>query len=244
MPSNKVRPINYVMIPMMLGVLLMLSILPLLYTKTILSWVPLSFSVIFISLVFTYIRYSDRFPAEISKEGFLYTILIVLCCTLISSSALLVSAESFHIDNTLDGMNMLRISMFIGAPVGVMIWVWLSKLVGIKHIVFLKTFLISFALYFATMVSHINRGPANQETITMSSDVINKEENRGSIATYLLNRKPPPYIYIPYEDDVERLNIPKALWDPLYPNASLELNIKEGYFGYYYIETINGRNLL
>jgi hypothetical protein len=244
MPKKKIRPINYIIMAVMLGVLGMLSILPSMVADTIFSLAPILFFSIFTILVITYLKYHDRFPAEISKEGFLYTILIILCCTLISSSALLVSAESFYMDNTLDGMSMLRISMILGAPVGVITWVWLSKQIGIKHIVFLKTFLISFALYFATMVSLINRESADQENISMAADVVNKEKNSGSIATYLLNVEPLPYIYIPYEEDVERLSIPKVLWDPMYPNASINLNIRKGYFGYYYIDSINEQHLL
>jgi len=244
MPEKKVRPINYAISVVMLGVLTMLSILPSMVTDTIFSLAPILCFGIFIILVIAYLKYHRRLPAEISKEGLLYTILIILCCTLISSSALLVSAESFYLDNTLDGMNLLRISMILGAPVGVMTWVWLSKLVGIKHIVFLKTFLITFALYFATMASQINRESADQENISMTADVVNKKKNNGSIATYLLNVEPLPYIYIPYEEDVERLSIPKVLWDPMYPNANINLNIRKGYFGYYYIDAIGDRRLL
>ena len=45
-------------------------------------------------------------------------------------------------------------------------------------------------------------------------------------------------------DNIERISRPKALWDPLYQNADINLNIKQGYFGYLYVDSLNDQLLL
>ncbi|MCF6353584.1 MAG: hypothetical protein L3J26_00535 [Candidatus Polarisedimenticolaceae bacterium] len=205
--------------------------------------IPIASFILLLALMITYKKANEIVFELIPRLGFLYAILASLAVTLLSAALLLISAEAVHIDNTLNGINMLRISMLLGAPAGVMTWVLLSKRIGYKNIFMLKSFLISYALVAAAATSQINRGVDDAEQKTIVRGVMGKKENSGGLATFLAQQKPAHYITIPYDGGVERLAVPTSVWDTMYKNATINLTAKAGYFGYDYVVRFNGRTL-
>jgi hypothetical protein len=181
---------------------------------------------------------------EVTEEGFLYTLMGITAFSLISSALLLICAEAVHIDNTLEGLNMARWSLVAGAPVGAMTWVWISKQLEIKNIILLKSFLISFALFCTTITSQVNRGSIEVEDITLAAEVLDKEQSAIPFATHLTGRQPSRYILIPYEGEIERLNVSRRLWDGMFKNNEIELGVHKGYFGYLYVNDLNKQPLI
>ncbi len=170
-------------------------------------------------------------------------VLVLLAVNLASSALLLIAAEAFHIDNTLGGLNMLRISLLVGAPVGVMFWIKLSKILEKKNIVMLKVFLISFALLSATGASQINRKLGDAGTSQVMTDIIRKERGEVGLTSFLSKRDPPLFVFVHNHDTEERLVVPEAVWSTTFQNANMELSVREGYFGYPYVSHFDGREL-
>ena len=181
--------------------------------------------------------FSDNFKWEELRAA----LLITLAINLASSALLLIASEATHIDNTLDGVNMLRIALLIGAPVGVMFWIRLSKIFDKKNIVMLKIFLISFALISATGASQLNRKSANAKVSQIAIDVLRKEQGGAGLASFLNQQTPPHFIFIQSHGEEERLVVPEALWSVLFQSSTINLSLKSGYFGFTYVSHIEGR---
>jgi len=235
--------INFYKITPLLVVLAVLSLWPCVVIDSYFVLIPIASFILLLALMITYKKANKIVFELLPKEGFLYGILASLAVTLLSASLLLISSEAVHIDNTLNGISMLRISLLIGALIGVMTWVPLSKRIGYKNIFMLKSFLISFALVAATITSQINRGVEGGEQKTVVRGVIDKKENRGGLTTYLTQQDPSNYIYIPYDETIERLVVPTRVWDTLYKSSIVDLTAKTGYFGYDYVMQFNGFSL-
>ncbi len=235
--------INFRKITPLLLLLGGLSLWPGWVSDSYFALIPILSFVLLLALMIGYQRANEWVFELLSREGFLYAILSALAITLLSAALVLISAEAVHIDNTLDGLGMLRLSMILGAPAGVMTWVLLSKRIGYKNIFMLKSFLISYALITATAVSQINRGGEDAEQKTLVRSVIEKKTNHGGLTTFLAQQRPANYIFIPYDEGVERLAVPTSVWDTMYTNATINLTAKAGYFGYDYVVRFNGRTL-
>lgn len=235
--------INFYKITPLLIMLAALSLWPCALVDSYFVVVPIVSFTLLLALMITYKKANEIIFELISRRGFLYAILALLSVTLLSASLLLISYEAVHIDNTLNGISMLRISLIVGAPIGVMTWVPISKRIGYKNIFMLKSFLISYALVAATTISQINREFSGGEEKTVVRNVFEKKENRGGLTTYLTAQRPANYIYISYDEALERLVVPTAVWDSLYKSATVDLTAKVGYFGYDYITHFNGRTL-
>ncbi|MFC1602905.1 hypothetical protein ACFL3U_05015 [Pseudomonadota bacterium] len=227
----------------MLILLAALSLWPSIIVDSYFVAVPIASFAVLLALMVTYQKANEIVFELIPRLRFLYAILTSLAITLVSAALLLIASEAVHIDNTLNGVSMLRISLIVGAPIGVMTWVPLSKRIGYKNIFMLKSFLISFALVAATITSQINRGVDNAEQKTVVRGVIEKKENNGGFTTFLTQQKPSNYIYIPYDETIERLVAPTSVWDTMYKNATVNLTAKAGYFGYDYVVQFNERSL-
>jgi hypothetical protein len=221
-----------------------LSLWPALTMGSLLTAIPILGFVVVLCCVLLYMKMGARLFEHFTTDGFLYTTLGSVAVTLISSTLLLLLAEAPYIDNTIHGLSMLRYALVAGMPVGAMTWVWLSKRLGIKHIILLKAFLISFAMLSATATSQINRGKGVLEDASLTADVMEKSKDQNSIIAYMNGVAVYRYIYIPLEDEDERLNVPGQVWDAMYNNASVELSLRNGYFGYPYVETLNNVPLL
>ncbi len=232
--------INFYKITPLLIVLAMLSLWPCVVIDSYFVLIPIASFMLLLALMMTYKKANEIVFELLPREGFLYAILASLAVTLLSASLLLISSEAVHIDNTLNGISMLRISLLIGAPIGVMTWVPLSKCIGYKNIFMLKSFLISYALVAATITSQINRGVDDGEQKIVVRGVIDKKENSGGLTTYLTQQDPSNYIYIPYDETIERLVVPTRVWDALYKSSTVDLTAKTGYFGYDYVTQCNG----
>jgi len=235
--------INFYKTTPLLIVLAVLSLWPCVVVDSYFVLVPVASFILLLALMVTYQKANEVVFELLPRLGFLYAILASLAVTLLSASLLLISSEAVHIDNTLNGISMLRISLLIGALIGVMTWVLLSKRIGYKNIFMLKSFLISYALVAATITSQINRGVEGGEQKTVVRGVIDKKENSGGLTTYLTQQYPSNYIYIPYDERVERLVVPTSVWDTLYKSSTVDLTAKTGYFGYDYVTRFNGRPL-
>lgn len=196
-----------------------------------------------IGMIITRLRMGTRLFEEFTEEGFLYTLMGITAFSLVSSALLLICAEAIHIDNTLEGLSMARWSLIAGAPAGAMTWVWISKQLEIKNIILLKSFLISFALLCTTITSQVNRGSAELEDITLAAEVLDKEQSAIPFATHITGRQPSRYILIPYEGEIERLNVSRRLWDGMFKNNEIELGMRKGYFGYLYVNDLNRQPL-
>ena len=235
--------INFYKITPLLMLLAALSLWPCMVVDSYFVIIPVASFVALLALMVTYKKANEIVFELISRQGFLYAILTSLSVTLLSASLLLISSEAAHIDNTLNGVSMLRISLIMGAPIGVMTWVPLSKRIGYKNIFMLKSFLISYALVAATITSQINRGVDDAEQKTVVRAVFEKKENNGGFTTYLTQQRPFNYIYIPYDETIERLVVPTAVWDTLHKSSTVDLIAITGYFGYDYVTQFNGRTL-
>lgn len=212
---------------------------------TIFSVVPIVSLLLFILLLVAFCRAKESwFERDTLKwEELRAAVLVLLAINLASSALLLFTAEARHIDNTLDGVGMLRLSLLAGAPVGVMFWVKLAKIFEKKNIVMLKVFLISFALFSATGTSQLNRKHNEAGFTHTAADVISKEKGIAGPVSFLTRQQPANYIFIPHHDDVERLVVPEPVWNVAFQSASLNLSIKTGYFGYPYVARFNNRAL-
>ena len=235
--------INFIKVAPLLVLLAALSLWPSIIVDSDFVAIPIASFVVLLTLMVTYQKANAIVFELIPRLGFLYAILTSLAITLVSASLLLIASEAVHIDNTLNGVSMLRISLIVGAPIGVMTWVPLSKCIGYKNIFMLKSFLISFALVAATITSQINRGVDDAEQKTVVRGVIEKKENNGGFITFLTQQKPSNYIYIPYDETIERLVAPTSVWDTMYKSATVNLTAKAGYFGYDYVVQFNERSL-
>lgn len=220
------------------------SLWPALSIDSLFAFIPSIAFVTVVGMLIARLHLGTRLFDQVTEDGFLYTLMGITAFGLVSSALLLICAEAAYIDNTLDGLNLARWSLLAGAPVGAMTWVWISKQLEIKNIILLKSFLISFALFCATITSQVNRNSAEPAMITLAADVMDKEKSEGSIATYLTGRQPSRYIYIPYEEDIERLNISQTLWDGIFKNIGIELGVRKGYFGYLYVTDLNKQPLI
>ncbi|WP_457670705.1 hypothetical protein [Thiolapillus sp.] len=170
-------------------------------------------------------------------------VLVMLAINLGSAALLLIAAEAFHIDNTLGGLNLLRISLLIGAPIGVMVWVLLSRIFHKRNIVMLKVFLISFALLSATGASQLNRKLAGGEPLQVETVILRKERGNVGLTSFLSKKDPPLFIFIHNQGAVERLVAPEAAWSATFQNANMQLLVREGYLGYPYVSHFSGREL-
>lgn len=235
--------INFIKIGPLLILLAALSLWPSIIIDSYFVAIPIASFIVLLVLMVIYKKANEIVFELIPRLGFLYAILTSLAITLVSASLLLISSEAVHIDNTLNGVSMLRISLLVGAPIGVMTWVPLSKRIGYKNIFMLKSFLISYALVSATIASQINRGVDDAEEKTVVRGVIEKKENHGGFTTFITQQKPSNYIYIPYDETIERLVVPTSVWDTLYKSANINLKAKTGYFGYDYVVQFNERSL-
>ncbi len=236
--------INFIKIAPLLLLLAVLSVWPSLVVDSYFVVVPIISFLLLLAFMVTFKKANTAVFEVMSRLGFLYVVLILLSVTLLSASLLLISHESVHIDNTLNGVGMLRISLLIGAPFGVMTWVPLSKCLAYKNIFMLKSFLISFALVAAAITSQINRTFDEDEQKQVVRSVIEKKKNSGGFTTFLTQQKPSNYIYVPYDETIERLVVPTSVWDTMYQNATIRLIAKTGYFGYDYVIRFNDRALL
>jgi len=235
--------INFIKIAPLLILLAALSIWPSRVVDSSFVAIPIISFLLLLVFMVAFKKANTVVFELLPRLGFLYAVLILLSVTLLSASLLLISYEAVHIDNTLNGVSMLRISLIIGAPIGVMTWVPLSKCLGYKNIFMLKSFLISFALVAATITSQINRGFDEGEQKQVVRSVIEKKQNSGGITSYLTQQDPLNYIYIPYDETIERLSVPTSVWDTMYQNATIRLAAKTGYFGYDYVMRFNDRAL-
>ena len=235
--------INFYKVAPLMMLLAALSLWPSMIIDSYFVALPIVSFVLLLALMVVYKKANEIVFELIPRLGFLYAILASLAVTLLSASLLLISSEAVHIDNTLNGISMLRISLIIGIPIGVMTWVPISKRIGYKNIFMLKSFLISYALVSATIISQINRGVDDAEEKTVIRGVVEKKENSGGFTTYLTQQRPLNYIYIPYDETIERLVAPTAVWDVLNKSSTVDLTAKEGYFGYDYVVQFNGRAL-
>ena len=235
--------INFYKITPLLILLAALSLWPSVVVDSYFIAIPIVSFILLLALMITYKKANEIIFELIPRRGFLYAILVLLSVTLLSASLLLISSEAAHIDNTLNGINMLRISLIIGAPIGVMTWVPISKRIGYKNIFMLKSFLISYALVAATIASQVNREFAGDEEKIVVRNVFEKKENRGGFTSYLTAQRPANYIYISYDETLEQLVVPTTVWDTLYKSATVDLTAKVGYFGYDYVTHFNGRSL-
>ncbi len=235
--------INFIKIAPLLVLLAALSLWPSMVVDSSFVAVPIISFLLLLAVMVIFKKANAVVFELVPKLGFLYVVLILLSVTLLSASLLLISYEAVYIDNTLNGVSMLRIALIIGAPIGVMTWVPLSKRLGYKNIFMLKSFLISFALVAATIASQINRGFDDGEQKQVVRSVIEKKKNRGGLTSYLTQRAPLSYIYIPYDESIERLSVPTSVWDTMYQNATIRLAAKTGYFGYDYVVRFNDRAL-
>ncbi len=235
--------INFYKITPLLLLLAALSLWPCVVVDSHFVVIPIVSFILLLAFMIACKKANETVLELIPPPGFLYAILVLLAVTLLSASLLLIASEAVHIDNTLNGIGMLRISLIIGALTGVMTWVPISKRIGYKNIFMLKSFLISYALVAATITSQVNREFANGEEKTLVRNVFDKKENRGGFTTYLSAQKPANYIYIPYDEALERLAVPTAVWDTLHKSVTVDLTAKVGYFGYDYVTHFNGRTL-
>ncbi len=208
---------------------------------TLYAAVPL-LSLLFLGpLLVAYCIAKEAWFSELFKWEELRTaVLVVLVVNLLSSALLLIASEASHLDNTLNGINLFRLSLFVGAPIGVMLWIKLSKVFDIKSIVMLKMFMISFALINATAASQLNRKLADPAEQSIIVDVLQKEQGDVGFSSYLMRQKPPNFIFIQREGEEERLVVPEVVWNVAYSNSTLDLLTKEGYLGYRYVQRFNG----
>ena len=200
--------------------------------------------VLFCVLLFLFSKPPSSVIEHFSWEEIRNAVLVTLAITLLSAAVLLISAEARHIDNTLDGVNLLRINLIAGVAFGVMFWVMLSRVFDKLNIVMLKSFLIAFALATATGASQLNRVMGDVENASIRTAVLRKEKATSGITSYLTASDPPSYIFIPYGDDGERLVVPKGVWNALFQNADIKLSVTSGYLGYQYVAAINDRSLM
>jgi hypothetical protein len=209
---------------------------------TLYASVPLISLLFLLPLLIGYALAKEAWFSELFKwEELRMAVLVVLVINLLSSALLLITSEASHIDNTLDGVNLFRISLLIGAPIGVMFWIKLSKVFDMKSIVMLKMFMISFALINATVASQLNRKLDDPSESSVFVDILKKEQGGVGLASYLMQEKPPLFIFFQNSrGDEERLVAPKVVWNVAYSNANIELSVKEGYLGYHYVSRLSG----
>ncbi|MCF6282126.1 MAG: hypothetical protein L3J28_07930 [Candidatus Polarisedimenticolaceae bacterium] len=236
---------SYIIFAVLSVLLTMVSLWAAKENATSYALVPLLSWLILIALLIAFSQAKEEWFSEHFKWEELRTaILVVLVINLMSSALLLIASEASHIDNTLDGINLFRLSLLAGAPVGVMFWIKLSKIFDKKSIVMLKMFLISFALITATAASQLNRKSAGSEELPMVIDVLRKEQGGVGVASYLMQVEPPLFIFFQnHNDEEERLVAPEAVWNVTFNNATMNLSIKEGYLGYHYVLRFGGRVL-
>jgi len=234
--SNSLIPTHLIPWFFLLGAL---SLWPAVMIGSYFTAVPIVAFLILIGLQITYRRAGETLHQLISSEGLLYANLGALAIVLLSSSLLLISFEATHIDNTLNGIGLLRMSLIVGAPIGVMTWVRISKKIQFKNIVMLKAFLISFALITATLASQFNRGTDAVEHHTLVANVLDKEKDDGGVMTLLTGGDAPHYIFVPFDESVERLVAPVGVWDTMFKSATINLSVREGRLGYSYIARFN-----
>ncbi len=204
---------------------------------------PVCGYVLFGMLLFLFWRPPEPLLRHFGREEIRNAVLAVLALTLLSAALLLICAEAPHIDNTLDGVNLLRISLLAGAPFGVMFWLKLSRVFDKRNIVMLKSFLIAFALAAAAGTSQINRVAGAREGVPIQTDILGKEKPDGGITSFLTASEPRGYIFVPYGEDEERLVPPKGVWNALYRGGEVRLSVIAGRLGYPYIAAFNGRPL-
>ena len=211
---------------------------------TIYALIPLVSLLFFALLLVAFCLARDSWFSEHFKwEELRAAVLVMLAINLGSSALLLIAAEANHLDNTLDGTTLFRLSLLAGVPVGVMIWVKLSRIFDKKNIVMLKTFLISFALFSATTASQINRKLADEEESQITIDILKKEPGNTGLASWLTRKKAPLFIFIRNHNEEERLVVPKTVWSNTLRYASINLSVKEGYLGYTYVLRFDGKML-
>lgn len=213
--------------------------------STVYAVIPIASLVLFTLLLVAFCLAKESWfdGGQFTWKELRMAVLVVLAINLGSAALLLIAAEASHIDNTLNGLNMLRICLLVGAPAGVVFWIMLSKIFEKKNIVMLKVFLISFALLFATGVSQLNRKLADAGLSQLATDIIRKERGGVGLASFLNKQDPPLFVFIQIHDTEERLVVPEAVWSATFQNASMELSVREGYLGYSYVSHFDGRAL-
>ncbi len=227
----------YILIAILSVLLIFLSLWAAKENGTIFALIPLLSLLILLPLLAAYCLAKEHWFSDIFKwEELRKAVLVVLVINLLSSALLLIASEATHIDNTLGGINLFRLSLLVGAPIGVMFWIKLSKVFDIKSIVMLKMFMISFAMINATAASQLNRKSAGSTESSMTVDVLRKEQAGIGFSSYLMQEKAPLLIFILYNDEEEQLIVPERVWNVAYSNATMELSTKEGYLGYRYVQ--------
>ncbi|WP_456379639.1 hypothetical protein [Thiolapillus sp.] len=241
----KLQKKAYVVLAMLLVLLVVVTFWSVRENGTIYTAVPAVSLALFTLLLIAFgLAKESWFDEEHFRwEELRAAVLVVLAINLGSSALLLIAAEASHIDNTLGGLNLLRISLLVGAPVGVMTWILLSRIFDKRNIVMLKVFLISFALLFATGASQLNRKLADAGSSQVTIDIIRKERGEVGLTSFLSKQEPPLFVFIQNDDAEERLVVPEAVWSATFQNAVMQLSVREGYLGYPYVSHFDGREL-
>ncbi len=240
----KLQKKSYILLAVLFTLLTLFSIWVAIVNATSYVLIPLlSLLLLALLLIAFCLARESWFSENFKWEELRAAVLVILAINLASSALLLIVSEMHHIDNTLGGLSLFRFALLIGAPVGVMLWVKLAKTFDKKNIVMLKVFLISFALITATAGSQLNRKYAKTEESIITIDVLQKEGSKSNLASYLTQKEEPFYIFIQNQDDAERLVIPEVVWNDTYQYASIDLSVKQGYFGYPYVLSFDGRVL-
>ncbi|GEM_PF-2649494 len=233
-----------VFLGILFALLALLSVWAAKENATAYALIPLvSLVVLALLLVAFFLARESWFSENFKWEELRAAVLVVLAINLAGSALLLMAAEANHLDNTLNGTSLFRLSLLAGAPVGVMIWVKLSRLFDKKNIVMLKTFLISFALISATTTSQINRKLAAPGESQITIDVLKKERANPGPVSWLSRKEPPFFVFIRNHDEEERLVVPGQVWNDTLRYASINLTVKNGYLGYGYVLRFDGRML-
>jgi len=233
----KLQKKSYFLIALLLVLLTTFSLWAVKENGTLYAFLPLLSLLILVPLLIAYCLAKEHWFSELFKwEELRMAVLVVLVINLLSSALLLIASEASHIDNTLNGISLFRLSLLVGAPIGVMFWIKLSKVFDIKSIVMLKMFMISFAMINATAASQFNRKSAGSTESSMTVDILRKEQGSVGFSAYLMREEAPLLIFILNDDEEEQLIVPERVWNVAYNNATIELTTKEGYFGYRYVE--------
>lgn len=232
----------YVLFALLFSILTIFTLWAVVENGTQYTLVPVISLAIFTLLLIAFCVAKAHWFSDIFKwEELRAALLITLAINLASSALLLISAEAAHIDNTLNGTNMLRISLLVGAPVGVMFWIKLSKTFDKKNIVMLKIFLISFALISATGASQLNRKSVDAEASQLTIDILRKERGDAGLTSFLTKQPPPYFVFIRNGDEEERLVVPEAFWNVTFQSATINLSLESGYFGFVYVSQFKGQ---
>ncbi len=203
------------------------------------SAIPLAASVLYIVALVLVRKAWQSGVDEQKRRGLMLTGLCALIASLLSGAFLLIFSEAKHLDNTLHGMNLFRLYFIVGAGVGAMLGARLARMLTVKKIFVIKAFLISFALFAITGASQLNRLGGDADETHIYADVLKKDSDQAGLISLLSHGEPARFVYLLYDEGVERLILPKLLWNVVMPKATANLTVRAGYLGYPYVIELN-----